>query len=370
MNRNPHAVEASLFHPDSGDEPVGGRLSVGRTQLQFQSEAISFQIPLANLEVEFEQGGKGIFISDVERPDTTIFTRDQAVLRYAEIRSRPHVAAVLSQRELTRALRLTAYFIVGCVVVIFLGSLAMSAMARAIVAKIPMSWEQKLGDQAIEKLRNNGQLLDDSNDVAQLQALAAPLIQSLPAERRDLKFYVAKSAEPNAFALPGGHVVVNVGLLQLLDEPGEVLGVLGHELAHQTKRHAIRKLVSASGPLVVFGLFLHSDSGVGNVLAAGSGLMVFQEFSRAYETEADDTGWKYLVAANIDPRGMIRAFQKLEEWQKTSGIKAFGPQALQDHPATQQRIERLQTKWEKLPRKTDFLELPPVKWTFGKPGAV
>ncbi|MGA2175529.1 MAG: M48 family metallopeptidase [Verrucomicrobiota bacterium] len=366
MNRTTHGFEASLFHPDLGTEPVGGRILVGRTQLQFQSEALSTDIPLAALEVEFERAGKGIFFNDATRPEVKIFTLDQSILRHPAIRSHPQVAPVLARRELTRALRLTLYFAAGCVLVVWLGSLAMSAMARAIAARVPMAWEQKIGARKIDELRKSGMLLDDSNDVAQLTALAAPLIQALPTGRRDLKFYVLDDPAPNAFALPGGHVVVNAGLLRMADQPEELLGVLAHELAHQTKRHAIRRGLAAAGPLVIFGLFLHSDSGMGNLLALGSGLMVFQGFSQDYETEADDTGWSYLVAANIDPRGMIRAFQKLEAAEGKLGLRALAPQAFQSHPATEKRIARLQNKWKKLARKSDFLNLAPVKWSLKK----
>jgi predicted Zn-dependent protease len=364
VNRTTHGFEASLFDPDLGSEPVGGRILISSLELLFQSEAASLNIPLATLEVEFEDAGKGIFFSDARRPDVKVFTLDQSILRHPAVRSRPQVTAVVGRRELGRALRLTACFAVGCLLIVCLGSLAVSAMTSAIVARIPMEWEQKIGAREIDKLRQYGQLLDDSNAVAQLASLAAPLIQVLPANRRDLKFYIANDPEPNACALPGGYVVVNAGLFQLLDQSEEILGVLAHELAHQTRRHAMRHNVAAAGPLVIFGIFLHSNSRPGNVLALGSGLMVYQGFSQDYEMEADDTGWNYLVAANIDPRGMIRAFQKFEAFEQKPGKHAFAPQALQSHPATAKRLARLENKWNKLPRKSDFLSLPPVKWTF------
>jgi beta-barrel assembly-enhancing protease len=362
LNRATHGFEASLFHPDFGSEPVGGRVLVGATKLQFQSEVASVDIPLATLEVEFENGGNGIFFNDSRRPDIRIFTLDQSILRQPAIRRHPQVAPVLARRELKRALRLTLYFVAGCVLVVWLGSLATSAMARAIAARIPMEWEQKIGAREMEQLRQSGTLLDDSNDVARLTALAAPLIQALPAGRREVKFYISADPEPNAAALPGGYVVVNSGLLRMADQPEELLGVLAHELAHQTKRHVLRRTLAAAGPLVIFGLFLHSENRTGNLLTLGSGLMVFQGFSQDYETEADDTGWSYLVAANIDPRGMIRAFQKLEASQRKLGLHAFGPRSLQSHPATEARIARLESKWKKLARKSDFLTLAPVQW--------
>jgi len=363
LNPTSHGFEASLFHPDFGSEPVGGKVSIGPKHLQFQSETVSLDIPVANLEVEFENADKGIWFSDTMRPDIRVFTLAQSILRHPTIRSHPQVASVLSRRDLNRALRLTLYFVAGCALAVWLGSLAMSAMASAIAARIPPEWEQKIGAMEIERLRQNGKLLDDSNDVAQLAVLAEPLIQALPAGRRDLKFYIANDSKPNAFALPGGHVVVNAGLLRMTDQPEELLGVLAHELAHQTKRHLLRRTIAAAGPLVIFGLFLHSESRMGNFVTLGSGLMVFQGFSQDYETEADDTGWNYLVAANIDPRGMIRALRKLEALEEKRPLHGFGPQSLQSHPATAKRIARLENKWNKLARKSDFLNLAPVQWT-------
>lgn len=363
LNPTAQSVEASLFHPNFGDEPIGGRVFLNPLRLQFQSEAFSIDIPLENLEVEFEKGGKGIFLGDATQPDVRIYTLNHALLRHPTMKSLPQVAAVLGRREVGRALRLTLYFGIGCVVATCLGSIAMSAMVRAIAARVPMEWEQKMGAAAMKDLKESGTLVDDSNSVARLKALAAPLIQVLPPERRDLKFYISQDADPNACALPGGHVVVNEGLLELADKPEELLGVLAHELAHQAKRHAIRRSISAAGPLVIFGVFLRSNSGVGNILALGSGLMVFQGFSQEYETEADETGWDYLVAANIDPRGLIRALQKLEASEGKMGMHAFAPQAFQSHPAMAKRIARLEKKWDKLPRKSGFLELEPVKWS-------
>jgi predicted Zn-dependent protease len=322
---------------------------------------------LEQLEVVFEKNGPGFFFSDETNPEAQIFMVDPAILRHPGLKTNPQVAAVIGRREVARALRVVLYFGAACVLAAWLGSLAVTSMVQAITARVPMSWEDKIGAHAMDELQKSGRLLDDSNDVAQLTALAAPLIRVLPPERRHLTFYILNDPIPNAFALPGGHVVVNAGLLRMTDEPGEVLGVLAHELAHQAKRHVIRREIAAAGPLLIFGVFLHSSSGAGNLLALGSGLMVFQGFSQTYETEADETGWDFLVAANIDPRGMIDAFKKLGAWEEKSGLSDRGPEALQSHPTTQKRIARLEAKWEKLPRKSGFIELPAVTWQL--PGA-
>jgi predicted Zn-dependent protease len=193
--------------------------------------------------------------------------------------------------------------------------------------------------------------------VARLAALAQPLIDVLPPDQRNLKFYILKDSSMNAFALPGGYVVVNTGLLEQVDRPEELLGVLAHEIAHVTQKHHFRKILSTAGPLVVCGIFFHSKTGVGNLLALGSGVLVVQGFSQEYETEADEVGWKYLVAARIDPRGMISTFKKLQAEER--GMGHFLPQAFNSHPALEKRIARLEKRFKKLPRGADlqFIEI-------------
>jgi len=94
----------------------------------------------------------------------------------------------------------------------------------------------------------------------------------------------------------------------------------------------------------------------------GSGLLVSQDFSRSYESEADAVGWNYLVAANIDPRGMRNMFKKLKAGEDAMGFSHLIPKSLASHPALSQRIAVLEKKWRKLDRKVGFQDLPPIPW--------
>lgn len=317
------------------------------------------------VEVEFE-GTDRIYFNDPSRPDLKIFTSDQSILNHPAMRQAGQVQAqvtnVLGRRELTRAVRLTAYFIIACVLATWFCSVALSFMSRTLAAQVPMEWEDSFGRAHVDELQQEGMLIDDTNQIAQLTALAQPLIKVLPENRRNLKFYILKDADPNAFALPGGYVVVHEGLLQMVDTPEQLLGVLAHEIAHETQRHLIREKIAAAGPLVIFGVFLHSRSGAGNLVAMGSGLMIYEGFSQEYESEADAVGWDYLVEANIDPRGMIQTFQKLKMMEDGMKHRHSMPQAFSSHPELSKRIDRLESKWRKLKKKSGFLELQPVTW--------
>ena len=231
-------------------------------------------------------------------------------------------------------------------------------MVISLVAKVPPEWEQKFGDEQIAELKGEGVLLDDTNRIAKLAALVAPLMRVVPGGA-EFKFHIMQGDVPNAFALPGGHIVVNSGLLQIANND-ELVGVIAHESAHITKKHFARKIISAAGPVIIFGTFLNSRSGPMGVVGRGSELILTRGFSQEYETEADEVGWNYLVTADIDPRGMIGIFRKfkateVKEKQDDKLLRAF-----QTHPALDKRIARLEAKWEKLLRHSGFLELEPV----------
>ena len=364
MSELNQGFEAGLFHPDFGNEVVNGRVFIDRWKVHFRSEAVSEEILMEMLEVEFEEGGDRIYLVDPSRPELRIFTTDQSILRHPALKQSDKVQALventLGQREAKRALKLTIYFLLGCVLVTWFCSISISFMVRTIAAGVPMEWEKKMGQEEIDKLRKEGRLLDDTNKIAQLTELAQPLIKVLPANRQDLKFYILDDDEPNAFALPGEFVVVHKGLLDMVDTPEELLGVLAHELAHETQRHVIRHKIAAAGSLAVFGVFIRGKRATGSVLGMGSGVLVFQGFSQRYEAEADAVGWKYLVAANINPHGMIEVFEKLKAEEDKMGFGHFVPQSLESHPALSKRIATLGKKWKGLDRMNGFIELPAI----------
>jgi len=149
---------------------------------------------------------------------------------------------------------------------------------------------------------------------------------------------------------------VTSGLLERIERPEELLGIVAHEVAHVTKKHGFRKQIASAGPFLVFQVFMRGRSSLGAVVGGGSALLVQQSFSQEYEKEADDVGWDYLVAANIDPRGMISAFHKLKAAEAGHSGMGLMPMAFQSHPDVNRRIALLEAKWKRLPRKSGFRE--------------
>ena len=354
---------ASAFPPDSGEAaPEEGVIFIHGGFLYFQSGNLSLNIPLTYLQVELGEGETlELRFSHNSTKGWILCTSDESIFEHPEMKRAANVRAQLGRmfgrQELKRRLIVTGGILVACVLLAWLGSLAVGAMVRSLVARTPVKYEEELGAEAMKEVRDSYDLLEDSNRVARLEALAKPLVQVAMPGQTAVRFHIVDENIPNAFAVPGGQVVVTTGLLDMCETPDELLGVVAHELAHVTRRHAIRSKISAAGPILIFVVFARQGGGMGNLLAGGSALLVNQSFSQEYEMEADDTGWDYLVAANVNPHAMIDAFHRLETYERNLSFQNDIPAAFRSHPATLKRIARLEKKWKRLPVKSGFIEL-------------
>jgi predicted Zn-dependent protease len=171
--------------------------------------------------------------------------------------------------------------------------------------------------------------------------------------RKDLNwhFFIVDSKEVNAFAVPGGYVYVNRGLIERSDKMDEVAGVLGHEIGHVVRRHTVKQMEKEQGANV--GITLACVlTGVCNSQVAGAAIniaggAVFARFSRSDEAEADQEGFNNVVRAGISPEGMVTMFQKLLEERKSrpAGVEAW----FLTHPLEEDRITAIQTRINQLP---------------------
>ncbi|CAG9932826.1 M48 family metallopeptidase [Candidatus Nitrotoga arctica] len=147
------------------------------------------------------------------------------------------------------------------------------------------------------------------------------------------EFYVADDASVNAFAMPGGFIVINTGLLALADNAEQVAGVIAHEIQHVEKRHSLNGMVKSAGLMVTASMVFGDLSGVASL---GSALIKYK-FSRQHEAEADIEGLKALVVSGISPIGMRDFFRKMSQ-KETLNLEWFS-----SHPASNDRFMSLDT---------------------------
>lgn len=166
-------------------------------------------------------------------------------------------------------------------------------------------------------------------------------------------FLLVFDEDINAFALPGGIIVINSGLLALTQRESELASVLAHEIAHVTQRHIARNFSNAKSLSIVSALTL-----LGSILAAAYGgselgqaaLMTTQAgiqqtrlgYSRSFEQEADRIGMQLLVSANIDPQGMPLFFERLHKYAQMNREQI--PEFLSTHPLTSNRVSESKTR--------------------------
>jgi predicted Zn-dependent protease len=172
--------------------------------------------------------------------------------------------------------------------------------------------------------------------------------------RNDLnwQFQVVNSSVVNAFALPGGFVYVNRGVLERASNMSEVAGVLGHEIEHVVRRHSVKQMEQAQGANVGVGIACAltgiCQSGIAQAAINVGGTAVFAKFSRTDEVQADEGGFNNVIHAGISPRGMYTFFQKLlAEEQQSGGGNASA--WFSDHPGTSDRIADIQRMLNQVP---------------------
>jgi predicted Zn-dependent protease len=161
------------------------------------------------------------------------------------------------------------------------------------------------------------------------------------------QFAVVNVSDVNAFALPGGYIYVNRGVLERASNMSELAGVLGHEIQHVVKRHTVKQMAQAQNANgiagIVCGVTSVCNSGAGQAGIQVLGTAIFAKFSRTDEQQADEGGFDNVLRAGIDPRGMLTFFQKLlAEEQASPGGATAGWFA--DHPGTSDRIADIQKK--------------------------
>jgi predicted Zn-dependent protease len=218
--------------------------------------------------------------------------------------------------------------------------------------------EIALGKQLAEEVRRQSKVSQDAVVGEFVNRLGQNLVRKSDA-KVPFTFLVVEDDSPNAFALPGGFVFVNTGLMKLASEEDELAGALAHEIAHVAARHLTCRATKAQ--LAGVGTTIGSvvlGGGLGGFAARqAAGLLVpmaFLQFSRADETEADYLGTQYMYAAGYDPNGAVSIFEKLEAMQKTQpGVAA---RLMSTHPMDAERIDRTEKEIQRiLPARPDYI---------------
>ena len=225
------------------------------------------------------------------------------------------------------------------------GSTALAACA------ISTQREVELGRQYAAEINQQLPIVEDASIRGYINELGTR-IQGQPGTREiPYTYYVVNSGQVNAFAVPGGHVYINRGLIERSESLAELAGVLAHEIGHVEARHGVEQMQRAqaanAGYAVASILLGHEPEGAAGAAVQVGAQAYFAHHSREDELEADSIGVRLVRDVGIDPRGIVSFFQKLiDDRQRAPSTLE---QWFSTHPLTEERIEEVRELIADLP---------------------
>jgi beta-barrel assembly-enhancing protease len=218
--------------------------------------------------------------------------------------------------------------------------------------------ERRIGEGYFRELRRDPDFLDDPEVTAYVQDLGNRLLAASPDPTLDVEFFMIKDPTINAFAMIGGYIGVNSGLLLAAQSESEVASVLGHELGHLIQKHLARSVsASQKTSMVVLAAALacilasaRSNSGAAQACAvAGAGVPIAQQlaYSRDFEREADRVGFDILQKGGFDVSAMPLFFERLQRAGQVYDSNA--PAYMRSHPLTTERIADVRNRAQNVP---------------------
>ena len=208
--------------------------------------------------------------------------------------------------------------------------------------------EKKLGQEAMRELRASGAYLQDPEVNAYLNELGRRILNANPGIREPFEFFAVADPAVNAFAMPGGYIGINMGLVLLAQSESELASVLSHEMSHVTQKHYARMVDDQRknawvGIAGLAAAVLAAKAGKGDVAqgallgSQAAQVQNYLNFSRDNEREADRIGFQYLSRAQFDPVAMGSFMERL---QRSTSLNDTGivPGYLRTHPITVERI--------------------------------
>lgn len=245
---------------------------------------------------------------------------------------------------------------------------AQKATEVAADALIPVSQENELGAQFSKEVEAEAKLHPDKDVQDYIKGLGNAIVRAAKARGEvpdGIKFtfkVIDDDNTVNAFALPGGYIYFYTGLLKMADNEAEVIGVMGHEVAHVTERHIAQRLVQTYGLQAVVAMAGGENADLLTQLAtnvAAQGLIL--KYSRDHERDADTHGLPLVIDAGYDPNGFVSFFEKLKAMGGPNNDLLV---ILQSHPHPEERLEsakRYISIQPNLPTKTNKDRLDAIK---------
>jgi predicted Zn-dependent protease len=220
--------------------------------------------------------------------------------------------------------------------------------ARLAQADLSIEEEKKIGEKFLKAALSQLRLIEDPEVVGYVNRVGQDVVKHLEAHNFPYQFYVVDSSALNAFAAPAGYVFMNRGLIEIMDDEGELAAILAHEIAHVQSRHIAQRLarakvlnLAALGGMLA-GIFMGGEAGAAAIAGSQAGATsAMLNYSRQDEEEADRKGLRYLEAANYSGEDFVKIMRKMgqDSWKAGGHIPTY----LTTHPGVSERVVYLST---------------------------
>ena len=241
---------------------------------------------------------------------------------------------------------------------------ALPDLGDASSAQLSESQEKTIGVRVMRDIHDDPSYVDDPEIQDYMNALGARLLlASDTQQQKEVEAFVLRDDQVNAFALPGGHIGVQSGLILLTENESELAGVVGHELGHILQHHQARMMHDQRGmqftSLAALALALiasragNQGGQLSQAAVASAGALAASSqlsYSRDYEREADRVGLNLLDRAGFAPRAMVTFFERMLRANNVGEFKS-APAYLQNHPLTTERIADMEDRVINLPSR-------------------
>jgi predicted Zn-dependent protease len=227
--------------------------------------------------------------------------------------------------------------------------------------------ERQIGQQSMLQMRASNQYLDDAEVNDYLNQLGDRLVENSPEPSLDFEFFSVNDYSVNAFALPGGFVGVNAGLLLITQSESELASVLSHEISHVTQHHLARMIEAQRGDslvsmaaiaIAILAARTNPQAAEATIVGVQAGNIQKQlNFTRAYEEEADRIGLQLLQKSGYNTHAMPEFLERLQK--ATRLLDGNSPNYLRTHPITSDRIAEIENRvhnqpYRLIPDSLDF----------------
>lgn len=352
-----------IFHDSLSDGRTGATITITRWEIVAEPIAGStlvdgraagrFTMPLNRCHIEMGgASGKMIFCRN-EDHSLTIFSEERGFSKALENYSQGTITDrlnVLKKQHRSNENRYRFWLLASSVLLlIFLvgGYYGLLAAARVAVRSVPVSVDRQIGRLAMDSLEIENRLPADHPATVMTRQILEKLRPHAAIENMDFEIHVVVDDEENAFALPGGQIVVYTGLIEAVESPEELAGAIAHEMSHATLRHGLQQISQSIGFVAAIQFFVGD---LGGLVALGSQITkesLLNSYSRAAETEADLEGARMMHAAGIDPQALADFFSRTADKDRPLGTAM---KWLDRHPSDANRVESITQFTQSLPK--------------------